>query len=172
MQLDEIYSSKVKPKELVLLLAQELIANKKLLGEMISNYAKARDSIKGADLSALAHITKDNPKFVADILDFIIDQINHKAPRVKWESSEIIANVAKEYPEKVEGAIPSLIQNTNDEGTVVRWSAAFALTEIAKSNPKTRKQLVPIFEEIVEKEENNGVKNIYLKALKLLAKTK
>jgi hypothetical protein len=39
-----------------------------------------------------------------------------------------------------------------------------------KNNPKLQKELVPKFKEIAEKEKNNGVKNVYIKALKTLEK--
>ncbi|MFH1602260.1 MAG: hypothetical protein ABIB61_04890 [Candidatus Shapirobacteria bacterium] len=96
-------------------------------------------------------------------------------PRVKWGAPEAIGNMAKDYPDKVAKAIPNLLKNTTDDKTnttVVKWCAAFALTEIAKHNPKTRKQLVPIFQKIINKEQNNGVKNVYVKALKAIEKEK
>jgi hypothetical protein len=171
-QLLQIFNTKAKPKELTLILARSLLADKKLLEQMVEFYGNAKDSQKGTCLSALAQITKDNPQYIKEHLDFIIGQINHKAPRVKWESSEIIANITKDFPESAQKAVPLLLKNINDEGTVVRWSAAYALTEIAKSNPKTHKQLLPIFRNIISAEENNGVKNIYLKAMKILEKSK
>jgi hypothetical protein len=61
-----------------------------------------------------------------------------------------------------------LLLNTKDESTVVRWCAAFALSEIAKYNTKKQKELFSIFSEIVKKEKNNGVKNVYVKTLKIL----
>jgi len=39
------------------------------------------------------------------------------------------------------------------------------LTEIAKHNPKLQKDLVSKFNIIVETEQNNGVKNVYLESL-------
>ncbi|MBU4361537.1 hypothetical protein KJ813_02600 [bacterium] len=44
--------------------------------------------------------------------------------------------------------------------------AAFALTEIAKSNSELQKELVPKFQEILKRESNKGVRNIYLEFLK------
>jgi len=76
------------------------------------------------------------------------------------------------FSNETEKAIAGLLENTKDKGTVVRWSAAFALGEIAKNNPETRKQLIPIFEKLIKNEKNNGVKNVYLKALKLIKKEK
>jgi hypothetical protein len=66
--------------------------------------------------------------------------------------------------------IPKLLKNVKEDSTVIRWCAAYALTEIVKNNPKTRKQLIPLFEEISKTEQNNGVKNVYQKVLKLLDK--
>jgi len=40
------------------------------------------------------------------------------------------------------------------------------LTEIVKSNPETQKEFVPEFKKILERENTNGVKNIYMKYLK------
>jgi hypothetical protein len=44
------------------------------------------------------------------------------------------------------------------------------LTEIAKSDPAIRKELGSKIEEIVQNEDNNGVKNVYLKALRIMNK--
>jgi hypothetical protein len=100
----------------------------------------------------------------------LIEYINYKTPRVKWGTSEAIANIAQKFSNKTEKAIPNLIVNTKDASTVVRWCAAFALTEIAKNENNLAKRLVPMFKDFVEKEQNNGVRNVYLKALKIIGK--
>ncbi len=169
MTIEEIIGSKRKPKEKVTLLAEKLKSDKKLVAELIKHFETASAPEKGSYMEAMEYVTKDDPSFAARCLDFVIEHINDEAPRVKWEAARIIGNVAKQFPDKVSEAIPKLLENTKDEGTVVRWSAAFALTEIAKSSPKTQKELIPIFSEIVKKEANNGVKNIYVKTLKALS---
>jgi len=58
------------------------------------------------------------------------------------------------------------VQNT----TVIRWCSAYALAEIAKYNAKSRKQLVPVFEKAILEENNNGVRNVFVKALKAFEK--
>lgn len=86
-----------------------------------------------------------------------------------------IGNLAKKYPDKVVKAIPNLLQNTTENRintTVMRWCVAYGLTEITKNNAKKRKQLLPIFLGIVNSEKNNGVKNVYAKALKVIEKEK
>jgi hypothetical protein len=126
--LEEIIKSKAKPKEKVMLLAQKLRLDKKLISEMAKFFDKASDAEKGICIEAVEYITKEDPKFVQPCLAFVIEQINHRAPKVKWEASRVVANVAKEFPDEVAKAIPKLLTNTKDDGTVVRWSAALALT--------------------------------------------
>ena len=102
-----------------------------------------------------------------------MDFINYKAPRVKWGVPESIGNIAKKSPQKVEKAIPFLLKNTpenKDNTTVIRWCAAYALSEIAKSSGD--KDLLMEIKEISEKETNQGVKNVYLKAIKQIEKNR
>lgn len=170
LTIEEIIKSNLKPKEKTTSLANKLKSDKNSIKQAIDYYQKATVTEKGIIIEAIEYVTIKNPKSASSCLDFVIEKINDKAPKVKWEADRIIANVAKEFPDKVEAVIPKLFENTKDEGTVVRWSAAFALGEIAKSNPKTQKQLTPFFTEVVKKEKNKGVKNVYLKALKALGK--
>jgi len=164
----EILKSKSKPKEIVELLAETLKRDKKLVGELIQCFEDGTTAEKGNCMEAIEYITKENPDFAENCLDFIIEHLNDKAPRVKWESCRIIGNVAQKFPDKVKEAIPKLLENTNDKGTVVRWSAAFALTNIAKSSKDAQKELIPEFKKILGKENNKGVRNIYLKMFKQL----
>jgi len=164
--LNEIIKSKKKQKEKIILLAKAICKDKKLIVPLLEIFANASDSEKGLCVESLEYITKDHPEYIKPYLDIIFQNINYKAPRVKWECSRVIGNIAPKFPDKIAQAIPSLLVNTEDKGTVVRWSAAFALTEIAKNDSKTQKKLLEEFELILKKENNNGVKNVYLKALK------
>ncbi|MFH0817941.1 MAG: HEAT repeat domain-containing protein [Candidatus Micrarchaeota archaeon] len=166
--LDEIRGSNKKPKELILFLAEKTKHHPDLFMQLIDGLKIGSKAEKGTCLSVVAHVAKDNPELVIPYLDHITEYINHDAPRVRWEAAEVIANIAQKFPDKVSKTIPNLLLNTTDEGTVVRWSAAYALTEIAKNHPKTQKELVPRFLEIIRKETNSGVKNVYLKALDAL----
>jgi hypothetical protein len=168
IEIEQIMKSKAKPKEK---LEQLVEANRNGcigLEELLAFYKSAKDPEKSTLLSAIAQITKDNPEFIKNQIDFVIDQIAYKAPRVKWESPEIIASITEKFPEKTALAIPDLTGNIDNEGIVVQCSTANALTAIAKHNKKTLEQLFPLFEEQLEKEENNGVRKIYEKALKTL----
>ena len=168
--IEEILQSKRKPKEKVTALV-EGVKQKKIPAQALFEFFKAGTDVeKGTCADVMKHVSKDNPEIFAPYIDDIIGYINYDAPRVKWGIPESIGNISKRFPKEVEKAIPKLLTNTKDESTVIRWCAAYGLTEIAKNNPKTRKQLLPIFAEMIQKEQNNGVKNVYSKALKVIEK--
>jgi hypothetical protein len=167
---DEMRNWNGKPKELVAFLTESIEKDKKLFSELIEILKSGSDVEKGTAADVMKHVSKDKPEIVAPYIDDLIDYINYKAPRVKWGVPETIGNLAQKYPAEVEKAVPTLLVNTKDKSTVVRWCAAFALTEIAKSNPVVRKELGPKIEEIVKNEKNNGVKNVYLRALRSMNK--
>jgi hypothetical protein len=123
----------------------------------------------------MQHVSAENPEIFMPYIDILIEYINYKAPRVRWGVPEAIGNMAAKYPDRASKAIPYILKNTTDDKsntTVIKWCAAFALSEIAKHNPKTRKQLLPIFDNIIKNEKNNGVRNVYIKALKAIEKEK
>jgi hypothetical protein len=168
--IDEIENWKGKPKELVALLTEKIGKDRKLFSQLIDILRSGSDVEKGMVADIMKHISKDKPEIVAPYVDDIIEYITYKAPRVKWGVPEAIGNLAQKYPTKVEKAIPKLLENTKDTSTVVRWCAAFALSEIAKNNLKVRSNLVPKIENIANHEDNSGVRNVYLKAIKALKK--
>ena len=166
----DILQSKRKPKEKVDLLVENIIKNEDLFGELIEILKKGTDVEKGTCADVMKHVTKDKPEIAAPYINEMIDYINYKASRVKWGIPESIGNMAQKFSQEVEKAVPKLLINTKEESTVVRWCAAFALTEIAKYNPKLQKELISQFNKILRKETNNGVRNVYLKALKIIEK--
>ncbi|MBN2363855.1 HEAT repeat domain-containing protein [candidate division WOR-3 bacterium] len=162
----EILKSNVKPKEKISLLADKAKEDKNILAEIVEYSGKCTNAEKGNCIEVMEYVSKDKPELVIPYFNFIKENIDFNAPKVKWECARVIGNLAAKYPEKSAKAVEKLLVNTEDKGTIVRWSAAFALTEIARSNPKLQKKLVEKFKEILEKEANNGVKNVYIKALK------
>ncbi len=166
-RLSSLLQQKLKPKQKVQQIVRSLNDGDVSIGELVDFYSQASDSQKGSCLSALADVTKDNPEFVENHVDFVIDQLSYKAPRVKWEAGEIIANIADMYKKQTSKAIISLLENSSQKnGTVVRWSAAFALTEIARANKKNQVDLLKKFEKIMKEEKNNGVLTFYKNYLK------
>ena len=84
----------------------------------------------------------------------------------KREASRIVGNLASKYPNILDTAIEALIQNTQDEGTVIRWGSAYALSRIIVIPQYANSSLFERIQDLCEKENENGVKNQYVKAIK------
>jgi len=168
--LADIRSWKGKPKALNERLFSRVGKDRRLVADIFKALDAGNDKEKGACLEVLEAVTLEHPDWCADRLPTIIKFIGHQSPRVKWESSRVVANMAPMFPEEAAEAIPMLLTNTGDKGTVVRWSAAFALGEIMKHNEKEKRSLLARIDAILKKETNNGVRNVYLKAMKAVGK--
>lgn len=168
--LEEIRKSEKKSKELVAYLIKRIREDKNLLNDLPSLLDEAGDVEKGILIEVLEHLTKEDPEYGRPFINAVARFISYKAPKVKWEASRFIGNVACKYPAQAGEVVARLLANTSDKGTVVRWSTAFALGEIAKYDAQGRTNLVAKIKRISEKESNNGVRNVYLKALKAIEK--
>ena len=165
----QVLKSDMKHKERVASITEKVIRDQGLIASLIELLERGSDVERGTCAEVLKFVSKDRPEIVIDYLDTLIEYIDHKASRVRWGVPESIGNLAKDYPDQVGRAIPKLLDNTKDGSTVVRWCAAYALSEIAKHSPGSREVLVPKFNEFVDKEKNNGVRNVYVKALKQIS---
>lgn len=167
----EIRNSRKNSKQLLFEISQALLKDPKLTNQIKQGLSAGNKMEKAVLMESLEFASKEDPSIVEDMLDTIVGYMNYKdSPRVRWEAARVIANISQRYPEKAAKAMDKLLINTKDSGTVVRWSAAFALGEIAKYNLKVRANLIPKIDTILKKEQNNGVKNVYLKALKVINK--
>jgi HEAT repeat protein len=168
--IEDIVQLNIKPKEKQQKLVEAVINDKIKGKDLIEFFKSASDVYKGTCSDVMKHVSEQKPEILAPFIDDLLDYINYKAPRVKWGVPESIGNMAKKYPDRVEKAIPKLLENLKDKSTVVRWRAAYALTEIAKYNTNKQKELISKFQNLIKEEKNNGVKNVYLKALKVIHK--
>jgi len=159
-----------KPKELVVFLTKSILNDKKLIAELFDVLKTGSDVEKGTIVDVMKNVSKDQPEIFLPYIGVLIDYINYEASRVKWGIPETIGNIAEKFPTKVEKAIPNLIKNTKEDSTVIKWCAAYALSEIMKYNEKARKKLMSTVQNIIKTEKNNGVKNVYVKALKFIEK--
>jgi len=167
--IEEIIQSKIKPKEKQKKLVDAINNSVVSVKEFMDFFITASDIEKGTCADVMKNVSAQDPEILAPYIDKLIEYINYPLSRVKWGVPEAIGNMSKRYPDETAKAVPYLLKNTTDEKqntTVIKWCAAFALTEIAKFNKKTGRELLPIFNDIVERETNNGVKNVYLKAMK------
>jgi hypothetical protein len=172
-EIEDILQAKAKPKEIQIRLVEAIVQKTIPVQDFVEYFESAPKVAKGTCADVMKHVSAQNPEILAPYIDTLTTYINKELPRVKWGISEAIGNMAKSHPDQVAEAIPSLLKNTTDDianTTVIKWCAAFALAEIAKYNFKTRKQLLPIFSELINSEKNNGVRNVYVKALRIIDK--
>ncbi len=165
-----IFQSDLKPKEKVSKMVSEIEKDGKLFADLIKLFQEGSDVIKGTCAEVMKFVSQSNPELFLPYIDMLIGYIDYKANKVKWGIPESIGYIAEKYPEKASRAVPKLLENTNHKSTVVRWCAAFGLAGIAKNNKRLQEELVEKFEKLIEKEQNNGVKSVYLKVLKVIEK--
>lgn len=173
MNLTALFKDKaIKPKEKTTLIAEALLNKSLSVGELLLSANAFKDSDKASCIEAMEFASKQQADLIGlDGLNFAINSLSAKAPRIKWESAKVIGNVAQLFPNHLDKAIENLLINSEHPGTVVRWSAAFALGEIIKLNLKKYTDLIPTVQAIIEREEKNSIKKIYLLALKKAAFT-
>ena len=169
-KIKEILNSLMKPKEKVSKIVESIKKDDTMFEQLMEIFRTGSDVEKGTCAEVMKFVSKDNPEIVVTYIDELIDNINHKASRVKWGIPESIGNLAQKYPKEVQNAIPNLLKNAKDKSTVVRWCAGYAISEIVKYNSEVRDELIQKINEIINQEKNNGVKNVYLKALKHINK--
>jgi hypothetical protein len=172
MEVGEILDDKeIKGKAKVEAIAKLILEGETGIADVIKAAGASKDPNKANCIEAIELATKDEPGLASvECLKFVTEALLDKTPRIKWESAKVVGNIAHLYPAKLDQAIGNLLNNSEFPGTVVRWSAAFALGEIVKLKSKRNKELIPAIEAIVEREQNNGVRKMYLAALKAVAK--
>ena len=164
----DILSSSRKPKEKCALIARKIHEDHSLVKELFELFETGTDPEKGSCADIMKELSNDEPSLLLPYLETLVAHITYKAPHVTWGVQESLGNMAKTYPSEVAVAIPRLLKNTVHESTVVRWCAAYALSEIATHNTERQQELITTVAKLAKKEQNNGVRNVYLKALKSL----
>ena len=124
--------------------------------------------IEELEIDVTAKLT---PSLVHKLEKIIVSAVSSKFQMLNIEKQSMIDTIVAQEKKAVGVKnFTQKVKNLENKSTVIRWCAAFALTEIAKYNSKKQKELVAKFQKLLEKEQNNGVKNVYIKALKKIKK--
>ena len=130
-----------------------------------------KDSKIASVLEALEEISnKGLAELSPEYLEFAKNYILSEDNSCKREASRIVGNLASRYPQAVRDCIPALLENTKANGTVIRWGSAYALSRIVVLDEYRSTDLVETLISVCGNEQENGVKNQYLKAIKKLKK--
>lgn len=118
-------------------------------------------------LEALEEVSRSKEfSLEEDYLNLSERYILSSDPSCKREASRIVGNLAAAFPANLDHAIDALLQNAEHDGTVIRWASAYALSRIVLIPQYARGPLFEQISRLCEKEQENGVKNQYKKALK------
>ena len=168
MRIEQLFNDKsLKPKERTEQLSNLVLKHIVSIEELIRFAGNAKDPVKATCIESLELSSKTTPGIITPgAVSFVISSLGDKTPRIKWESARVIGNSIHLFPDKIDNAVKKLLDNTEHEGTVVRWSAAFALSQILKLKSGINDQLIPAVKAIIQSEEKNSIKKIYLDALK------
>ena len=168
MEIAEIFNDKsLKSKALTEVIAKGIQQKTIDIAKLLEFADTSVDTKKATCIEALEFVTKTNPKILEkESLKKILNYLEEKAPRIKWESAKVTGNTIHLYPALIGDATTKLLNNIEKQGTVVRWATAYALSEIVKLNTKFNSDLIPVIEQIISNEEKNSIKKIYLAALK------
>lgn len=146
----------------------ESIINRKVDFSTISEVCEILPEKKVSLLLEAIEEVSRSKEFIleADYLDLAEKYILSSDNSCKREASRIVGNLANKYPTKLDDAIVALLKNTDDEGTVIRWASAYALSRIIVIPQYAKSSLFEQISDLCAREEENGVKNQYIKALK------
>lgn len=137
------------------------------LNELVTICNSLNDKQIAIILEAIEEITNKKIKQLdSAYIDFVEKYILSDNNSCKREASRIVGNLAEQYPNKLDSVIKCLIKNTTDVSTVVRWGSAYALSRIIVLTEFANTGLFDAVSDICDKEQENGVKNQYVKALK------
>lgn len=170
--------SMLKDKSIKAIEKREIII--KALGEKnitikeIVDLLNATDEKKSAIIFEAIEAVTNSDAQVADIewLHLAVDYILSASNSIKREASRIVGNISHRFPNDLEKAIEKLLLNSKDQGTVVRWASAYALSKIVIIPQYANSKLFDKLTEICNHEEESGVKNQYVKALKKASKVR
>lgn len=133
-----------------------------LYEKQIASILEAIEEISNKGLSQLS----------SRYLLFAIPYIKSENNNCRREASRIVGNMAAQYPDMIEEAISPLLDNSSNEGTVIRRAAAYALSRIITTDRYAQSELYDKLTDISNKEEDNAIRNQYLKALKKASKVR
>lgn len=166
-RLQVLFANKeLKPKERTGAICQWVLNGEIAVADLVSFAGNARPPVRATCIESLELGTRQGLSISEDVLQWILDCLSEKEPRIKWESAKVTGNTIAAHPHLIAAAVGALLPNTSHNGTVVRWSAAWALGEIAKQNTPINIELCPALANIMAKEEKASISKIYAAAFK------
>lgn len=168
MKLADIFSDKsIKKMAARTMIVDGILKGAYTIEEIRATSKSLKDNKAAVILEAIEEISNKKLMDLSEAyLEFAKRYVSSADNSCKREASRVIGNLAAQYPQAVRDAIPALLENTTAQGTVVRWGSAYALSRIIVLAEYRDTDLYERIVSVCEGEQENGVKNQYIKALK------
>lgn len=172
MDPSEILADKsIKPSVQSAILTEALLEGSLSIQTLIAGIENHKESIQSRILGIIEGATRRKPQLVNDpIFDLLVAFLSSQNPSILRESCRIIANVVHQYTNKISEIMPLMLAIATNKGTVVRWAGATAIHAISL-HVEDIDGYEKIIKNLMVKEEQSSIKQIYLKALKTLKKS-
>ena len=83
-KIKDLLNSQRKPKERVSSIVESIKKDVTSFEQLMDIFRTGSDVEKGSCAEVMKFVSKDNPEIFLAYIDELIDNINHKASRVKW----------------------------------------------------------------------------------------
>lgn len=127
--------------------AEQCLARPELLAELAPGLAGNDPAIAGDCAEVLTKVAETRPELVAPHAKALIDLLDHKTTRVRWEAMHALALIAETNPRSISPLLPRLEGIIgNDGSTIVRDHAVEALARYAGTGKAAAQRAYPLLQ--------------------------
>ncbi len=122
----------------------QCIANPMLLEEIAAGIKSGTPELVGDCAEVFTEVSQEHPELVAPYGALLIDLIEHKNTRVRWEAVHALAHITTCIPEVIRPILPQIAQLIEqDRSVIVRDHAVDILSNFASTSPQAARQVYP-----------------------------
>ena len=119
------------------------------LEKLIQGLESNKKRVQNGSAELISLLSKDHPDLLAPYIDKFIENLEAKAPVLRWEASCTLGNLAEvDMEKKIPQALPSMYPHLEHKSIVLANHTAQALAKIAEYNPQKAEE---ILDKLIEK---------------------
>ena|GEM_PF-3888783 len=123
--------------------AKDCVAKPKLLNEVAVGFDAKLAPLRGDCAEVFAEASVLNPETTAPHIELMLDQLDDRNNRVRWEILMGISAVASIKPAKVFAQRELLLKLAQTGSVIVKDGAVLSLSRVAGANGRYRQKLLP-----------------------------
>ncbi len=122
----------------------QCIDNPILLEEIANGIKSGSPELVGDCAEVFTEVSQDHPELVAAYGRFLIDLIEHKNTRVRWEAVHALTHITTCIPEVIYPILPQIaLLIEQDQSVIVRDHAVDILSNFASTSPDAARLVYP-----------------------------